>query len=312
MKRVVFFAHYDPDGIIDEYVVRYMQAIIDSGAERVLFSSDSVLAVGERDKLPAAVEVVCAARHGEYDFGSWKRCFLAMAAGELEAYDELILCNDSCYNALQPLSRVFDEMDGRDCDFWGILQVKKMGGYYPSFFLGFRRPVLAWPGFVDFFMSVGSFCEKKAFCQKYEVGLTRMLEEQGFRGDCLLNQFEDLCHSSAAALADDVVAAGMPFIRVMMARRNPGGAAHLGEKLAKVCDQSGYPLSVIDNHLERTSPDYRKYWNCRIADQTYHCLGVIKARTKPNIKKGKFRLKVWLLGIPLLSLSLPMRGCCED
>tara|TARA_B110000285_G_scaffold179866_1_gene202696 strand:+ start:548 stop:1228 length:681 start_codon:yes stop_codon:yes gene_type:complete len=163
-------------------------------------------------------------------------------------------------------------MDGRDCDFWGILQVKKVGGYYPSFCLGFRRPVLRWPGFVDFFMSVGSFCEKEGFCQKYEAGLTRMLEEQGFRGDCLLNQFEDLCHSSAASLADDVVAAGMPFIRVMMARRNPGGVAHLGEKLAKVCDQSGYPLSVIENHLERTSPGYRKYWNCRIADQTYHCL----------------------------------------
>ena len=307
MKRVVFFAHYDPDGMIDEYVVRYIRSLIDCGVKRVLFVSDSSLREGEIERLPELVDCVSGERHGEYDFGSWKRCFLSMEAAELETYDELILCNDSCYNALQPLSRVFEEMNDRDCDFWGITQVQTMGGYYPSYFLAFRRPVLIWPGFVEFFTNVGAFSNKEEFSRKYEVGLSRMMEKHEFRGDCLLNHFKNLCHSSADVLSDDVIKAGMPFIRVMTARSNPGGIAYLGQRLSEICSESGYPLEIIKNHLERTSPGFRKFWNYRIGDSTSSYLGIIKLRIKPNPKKDKFRLKIWLLGITLISLSLPMR-----
>ena len=307
MKRFVFFSHYDSDGLVDEYVLRYLQALIDVGVEKLLFASDSLLKDGERDKLPEMVEWVCAAPHGEYDFGSWKRCFLALESGALETYDELILCNDSCYSALQPLSQVFDKMNGRDCDFWGITQVETMGGYYPSYFLAFRRSVLMWPGLVDFFNKVGSFTNKEEFCMQYEVGLNRLMEKQGFRGDCFLSQYKNLCHSSSQVMTDEVFRAGMPFIRVVTARSNPGGIASLGQKLAKICKESGYPLEIIENHLERTSPGYRKYWSYRIADQTSSYLGIIKVRTKPNPKKDRYRLKVWLLGMPLVTVSLPMR-----
>lgn len=311
MKRLVFFAHYDPHGIIDEYVLDYIEAIVSSGAERILFASDSSLDGSEKAKLPKEVECVCDQKHGEYDFGSWKRCFSSLQTGEMETYDELILCNDSCYHIQRTLNRVFEEMSGRDCDYWGMTQVQTMGDYYPSYFLALRQPVLRWSGLHEFFARVGAFTSKEDFCVRYEVGLNQLLRSQGFRGDCFLKQFKSLCHSCSRALSNEVLEAGMPFIRVITARTNPGGIAKLGEKISNWCAAGGYPMRLIENHLNRTSPDYRKFWNCPIADQTYEYLKVIKVRTKPNIRKNRYRLKCWLFGIPLISLSLPLRVCGE-
>jgi len=97
MNRIAFFAHYDPDGKIDDYVLHYLSGLFRSEVKELYFASDCSLDEEELAKLPNAVEVVYATRHGEYDFGSWKRCFDSVNLSARSDVDELILCNDSCY-----------------------------------------------------------------------------------------------------------------------------------------------------------------------------------------------------------------------
>ena len=306
MKRIAFFAHYDPDGRVDDYVLHYISELLQSGIREVYFSTDCDLADGEAGNLPVGVEVVNTTRHGEYDFGSWKRCFESVTLSERSDVDELILCNDSCYGPLSGFDALYSEMQSRTCDFWGLTQVRRYEGYYPSYFLAFRRPVLAWVGFEEFFMEIGSFVNKKEFCLKYEVGLTHALRDQGFMGDCFFRERNHLSHSNAAALEADVFEAGMPFIRVMTARENPGGIAHLGSKIQSACELTGYPLDMIKKHLERISPSYRKFWNCQVGKSVKTYFWVVRVRIKPDHKVGKCGVKLRLFGIPLPWFSVPI------
>ncbi len=307
MRRIVFFAHYDPDGVIDGYVLRYLSELLSGGVAELYFASDCDLEPRELAKLPNGVNVAHSTRHGEYDFGSWKRCFCAVDLSVRPDVDELILCNDSCYGPLRGFDALFSEMQTSSCDFWGVTQVRRYEGYYPSYFLAFRRPVLDWPGFQEFFQQITAFTNKKEFCMKYEVGLTHALRNQGFIGDCFLREHSHLSHSSAAALAADAFEEGMPFLRVMTARENPGGIAHLGKQIHGACELTGYPLELITKHLERTAPDYRKLWNFQVGKSVKRYFGIVRVRTKPEPKTDQCSIKVRILGIPLPWFSVPMR-----
>jgi len=306
MNRIAFFAHYDPDGIVEDYVLHYLAGLIDSGVDCVLFASDCDLRTAEVDKLPAGVKVVHASRHGEYDFGSWKRCLATLSQSELARFDELILCNDSCYGPLFSLAPMFAHMEKVECDYWGVTQVRYWGGYYPSYFLVVRSKVLNDPDFGTFLKNVEQFSNKEDYCRRYEVGLNRFLEKQGYAGGCYLEQYKHLCHSSPDALTADAFAAGLPFIRVMTARGNPGGIAHLGKKIEALTFKYRYPYEFIMNHLERTFPEYRKFWSFFIQDIDKKILGIFYIRLKNYPDRKRIRLKVRIFSFTIFYCKFPI------
>lgn len=75
MKRTAVFAHYDKNNLIQDYVVYYLSEL-KKYAEKIIFVSDSDVLPEELKKIEGIVEQSIIGRHGEYDFGSYKRGFL--------------------------------------------------------------------------------------------------------------------------------------------------------------------------------------------------------------------------------------------
>ena len=75
MKSLCIFAHWDRDKIIDDYVIYYIKALKEV-CETIIFVSDCNLEASETSKLDNIADFVLAQKHGEYDFGSYKRGFL--------------------------------------------------------------------------------------------------------------------------------------------------------------------------------------------------------------------------------------------
>lgn len=75
MKRTAVFAHYDKNNLIQDYVVYYLSEL-KKCAEKIIFVSDSDVLPEELKKIEGIVEQSIIGRHGEYDFGSYKRGFL--------------------------------------------------------------------------------------------------------------------------------------------------------------------------------------------------------------------------------------------
>ena len=105
MKRLCVFAHWDRDNIIDEYVIFYLKAL-NSVCDYTIFVSDCDLDISETNKLNGIADYIIAQKHGEYDFGSYKRGFNLAKEKELE-FEELLFVNDSCYGPFFPLEPIF-------------------------------------------------------------------------------------------------------------------------------------------------------------------------------------------------------------
>jgi hypothetical protein len=117
-RRACLFALYDPDGLVDDYVVDYVRELARFADVFVLADCD--LQPGQLALLDGLVRGSWARRHGAHDFGSWSLLARELVGWDaLDGYDEVLLANDSCW-LLRPLDEVFARMDARACDFWSL------------------------------------------------------------------------------------------------------------------------------------------------------------------------------------------------
>lgn len=183
MNKIAIFSHYDKYGNIQDFVTYFLQEL--SKFTDIIFVSDSDVKESELKKIQPYIYHSIIGRHGEYDFGSYKRGFLyALQNNLLNDYNELFFINDSCYAPLFPLSELFKKMESSNCDFWGI--TSNSNTYFSkerhiqSYFIAFKKNVFLSSLFIDFINSICKETNKHLIVSKYECGLTKYLSDNGF------------------------------------------------------------------------------------------------------------------------------------
>lgn len=219
VRRICLFAGYDAEGVVDDYVVDYVREL--SRYADVHYWADAEMPTSELAKLDGITVTARAERHGEYDFGSYRRLVDAVGWATIESYDELLLVNDSCF-LLRPLEDVFATMDARPADWWGLQATKGIAQtrekatrlfrepiplesvraklidafeadyvydfLVGSYFLAYRKPVIADPEFRRYLASVTRQDSKRSIVKKYEIGLTRWLIHHGHTFDTYISK----------------------------------------------------------------------------------------------------------------------------
>ena len=196
MENIAVFAHFDKDNLIDDYVIYYLKEL-KKVSEKIIFVSDCNLSKAELVKLDGIVDFHIAQKHGEYDFGSYKRGYnLAKEKGFLATAKTLSFVNDSCYGPFESLESIYKKMNAKDCDFWGLTGNNNYleGKYYPceesnnkhvqSYFLVFKNQVFNSKIFDDFISSISHIDNKFKIIELYEIGLTTKLCQSGFKYCC--------------------------------------------------------------------------------------------------------------------------------
>lgn len=282
-RRACLFATYDPDGLVDDTVVAYVEEL--ARHADVYVCADGSLQDGQLERLSAA-KGAWVRPHGAHDFGSWSLLARELVDWDaLAAYDEVLLANDSCW-LLRPLDEVFARMDAVACDFWGLqltarrfepepsqpqavplAEVKRSwlpptAFRYPelvhvgSYFLALRRPVLDDPGFRRRLDAVRPQRDRANLVQKYETGTTQYLVGQGFD---LSTWVPDLRpnHPVYGPGVFDLLADGFPLLKRRFLSANPYDTPDLVEWKARVLAAvPGAPVDLLERHLLRTAdPD---------------------------------------------------------
>lgn len=268
MRRAVIFAHYDKDNIIDDYVIYYLKALKELEHELVFVSCNN-LSDTEKSKLDGIADYIITENHNEYDFGSYKRGYLYLK-NSLKDFDELIFANDSCYGPLCSLSAVFDEMDREEqCDFWGITKnkfglIKDRKGYrtierphIQSYFLVFSKKVFTSKVFDEFMQSIKPLDNKNEVIINYEIGLTEILKDAGFKENSYIKAFYRFNHVVLSFWRLLIEHYNMPFIKCSILR-------HQNEDLTTtvlwqecISSNTDYPVSLIEKNLSRTALEYK-------------------------------------------------------
>ena len=184
-NRTVVFAHFDVNNLIQDYIVYYLKEL-SKIANDIIFVSDSDIDEKQLEKISDIVTHSIVGRHGEYDFGSYKKGYLYLCdTNGLNNTDNLIFANDSCYAPITSFEKMFESMDEKKLDFWGITANKD--SYWgnilhaQSYFLTLSSDVFLSDTFKNFINSICHQNSKKDVVSKYEVGLTHILENAGFK-----------------------------------------------------------------------------------------------------------------------------------
>ena len=157
VKRLFVFAAYDKEGIVDNSLLHYLSALSELGD--IIFIMDNVAPDTELNKVWAIKNVlsVVAERHGEYDFGSYKRGYAwAQEHGILGNYDWVYFVNDSVYGPLSDLRPVLETLEGRGVDLIGMTDFENEPTpiQVQSWFVGVSKQVATSKFLADFFQSV--------------------------------------------------------------------------------------------------------------------------------------------------------------
>lgn len=185
IKRLFLFAGYDKNGIIDDALVMYVTALKKFGD--VVVCMDSDCSELEIKKLNTITLHTMATRHGEYDFGSYKRAYnWACENLDINKYDFVYLANDSMYGPLFDLAPYFKEMESGTNDAFGMVKnPHHTSPHIQSWFIGMRKNVFTSKWFNDLLQSVRHHDDKGSVTILYEHGFTKHLIENNLSWDAL-------------------------------------------------------------------------------------------------------------------------------
>lgn len=260
-KRAAIFAHWDSDGIIEDYVVYFLTEL--SKEADIIFVSDGTLLEDEKNKISEITIKIIDCLHGEYDFGSYKRGYKYFLNLD-QQYEELILANDSCYGPFYPFKDLFSQMDRSDIDFWGIFEHYLRSEEYQhlqSFFLVFKQTVFQSEFFNEFLLSVSKQDSKIDIIMKYEVGLTRLLKSRGFAYSSLIKfSKKNLTYTKEAF--DLIIKKQMPFLKRRILTENPAYCTDLSHHVEGFFSQQKFPIQqkLIRSDLNRLDDSYKYKW----------------------------------------------------
>lgn len=160
-NRLGIFVFFDNDGIVDDYVTYLLDDIIVNLKEMVIICNGKIGEVGLK-KLKKYTDKIYIRDNVGFDVSAWRDGILNFLKRDyLESFDEVLFFNDTFYGPLYPFSEVFDVMNKKDIDFWGltshgesisIVKNKKVivPKFLQSYFFAFRKSVISSDIFYDY------------------------------------------------------------------------------------------------------------------------------------------------------------------
>lgn len=205
MKRLALYVFWEKDGIVRDFVTYYLSNLIK--LSEILVIVNGQITDESREKLEnIGCQIMVRENHG-LDFGAWNNAIKSIGLAKIRTYDQLILCNCTCYGPVFPFEEMFNTMAQRDCDFWGITKHPTNKDIYlipgdensqliehiQSFFIVFNNKILQSSRFEQWWRDLKEYSDYMMEVSYHEVKFTKYLEEAGFKSDSYisLNKYEN-------------------------------------------------------------------------------------------------------------------------
>lgn len=174
-RRLFLLAGYNAKNVVDASLVYMAKSLSEFGD--VILVMDSDVPDTEMHKVAPYTIFASARRHGEYDFGSYKRAYIyAQDTGILGNYEFVYMINDSVYGPVNPLLPALEKLESTNRDAFGLVyNANRKNPHIQSWFIGMRKPVFASNWFDKFITSVSRQPNKGLITYFYEQGFSRML-----------------------------------------------------------------------------------------------------------------------------------------
>ena len=182
-KRLFLFAAYNKDEEISQTLIDYLNFLSPLGDIVLCFDCD--VSKSELKKLQPIKNIlhVESVRHGEYDFGSYKRAFSwAQKNKLLSKYDWTYLVNDSVYCLSSP-EYLLHDLESRNVGLIGIASYSDFQTpvHVQSWFVGLCKKIANEKFLSDFMSDIKAQCVRDDIFLNYEVGLSSRIIRRGYK-----------------------------------------------------------------------------------------------------------------------------------
>ena len=183
-KRLFIFAGYYKFQSVDYTLLYYLNSL--SALGDIVFNMDNDLPDNELAKITAIPNMLSAAahRHGEYDFGSYKRGYVWARDNKiLDKYDWVYLVNDSVFGPFVPLEPLIEKMENSGADFTGMLRqiFTHLDNTIHSWFAGLSKSIVNSDFFNDFICNVHNYSNKYDVIVRCELRLNHLITARGYK-----------------------------------------------------------------------------------------------------------------------------------
>jgi rhamnosyltransferase len=266
--EVCVFAHYDPEAVVDGYVVSTLSALAAAGLRTIFVSSCSALAQRETDKIADCTSFVLTTRNAGRDWGLYHVGLRFLL--ERVSPAAVTLMNDSVYAHADLLRQLVASAVGTDANVLGATDSYQQAYHVQSYFMRLDRTALASGVVEEFLEHYVPVTDKRYIINAYEIGFSRRAADHGLSLKAIYS-YDDLTqaalqhtlesstrqlvlagtginptHYLGAVLIDE----GCPFVKVELLRDNPE-AVDLTPLIALLQDGGGDKWGRPLDHLRR-------------------------------------------------------------
>ena len=199
-KRISLYVFFDINGILHDYMEFYLKELKKISNEVVVIINGNI-STESCDKLKKYDIKFLQRENKGFDFSAWKAGLEYIGWDTIRSYDELILCNCSCYGPIFPFSEMFSKMESIKCDFWGInRQPNKLEKYFipgdpksqmishiQSYFYVFRSTAINSDAFFSWWLNLEDSDNYWEEVSHHEIQFTHYLETSGLSSDTYMN-----------------------------------------------------------------------------------------------------------------------------
>ncbi len=234
-KICTIFSTFSSDGKIPPRVVYALNEYSKVSDYIIVVGDYALRDSAEYAKIGNIVNCAYYVRHHQYDIGSWHRAMQYLKKQKmLDVFDYLILTNDSNYGPIYPLVDIYNKMDCKNTDFWGITKNYEPVEHIQSYFLAFRKKVFLDDTFQNFFQKIPSEVSFDIAVNQYELKLTSTLSKKYTYSTLVTGLCEDIRGAIAGTGNPTIwplslISAGSPFVKRKAINMSFGGDLHQSE-----------------------------------------------------------------------------------
>lgn len=191
--RLGIFCFYNPKGHAPRYVRVLLEALMPHLSELAVVVNGALDDESREMFSEYASKIIVKDNEG-LDVAAYRMGMLDYGWDALEAFDEVICFNDTVMGPVRPFAEMFDAMDARDVDFWGIttypaetLDDEDIPTHLQAYWHAYRRSLVSSKPFREYWEGLHDLRDYAEVTREHEMKFTARFEGLGFTWDSYID-----------------------------------------------------------------------------------------------------------------------------
>lgn len=216
--RLGIYFFYDEKGIVRNFVLKFVDGL-QQVCDEVWIVVNGKLTKESKKRLETVTKNIWIRENEGFDVWAYKTMMEKLGWSYIYEFNELVLCNFTCYGPVYPFKEMFDEMGDRDCDFWGAVKHPEQNAYLlpnqkgyiyehlMSYFIVVKDRLLHSDEFKYYWKDIPPIKSKRESTGYHETVFTKHFEDLGYSSDSYvdLKNYEGRCYNSSIMMADELL-----------------------------------------------------------------------------------------------------------